>query len=131
MSVPPRTGTGLFAIEWQDEGGIALRANNNKFVTAKMNGSLYAVSDSIANKETFIMTIINRPVLILKGEYGFMGFKSQSNPRIECNKASHDYIYLEHTGGQSGVYYLKGWSRAAFWFVAPWTFKIAVHLGYH
>lgn len=103
-----QSGTGLFAIEWQDNGGIALKASNNKYVTARMNGSLYAVSDSVSDKERFFMTITNRPILILKGEYGFMGFKSSANPRIECNKASHDTIYLEHSMGQSGEYYLKG-----------------------
>lgn len=102
------SGTGLFSIEWQDDGAVALKASNDKYVTAKMNGSLYAVSDSCGDKERMILTVINRPILILKCDFGFIGFKSASNARIECNKASHDVIYLEHNSGRSGAYHLKG-----------------------
>ena len=103
-----RSNSGLFHFEWQDDGAIALRAQNGRYITAKMNGSLYATSDSPNEKELFYMTIVNRPILVLKCDYGFVGFKSTSNPRIECNKATYDVIYLEHTDGQNASYYLKG-----------------------
>ena len=103
-----RSATGLFSIDWLEDGAVTLRASNGRYVTARMNGSLYAVSDSPSDKEKFFITVINRPILVLKCDYGFIGFKLPNNPRIECNKATYDVITLEHTDGTSGAYYLKG-----------------------
>lgn len=103
-----RSATGLFDIEHLDGGQIAFKASNGKYLNARMNGSLFATSDSISDKERFYITIINRPLLMLKCDYGFIGFKSANNPRIECNKASADVIYLEHTNGKSAEYFFKG-----------------------
>lgn len=97
---------GLFAIEWLPDGAVAIKAANGRYVTARMNGSLYAVSDAIDQRETFIMTIINRPLLVLRCEFGFVGMRSASNPRYECNKTSYDVILVEYS--QSAAYYLKG-----------------------
>ena len=103
-----RTPTGLFGIEYLDGGFVALKASNGRYITAKMNGSLYATSDSITDKERFTMTIINRPILIIKCEYGFWGFKAQGSTRIECNKHNYEIMFLEHTWGEDAVYYIKG-----------------------
>ena len=103
-----RKPNGLFELVWQDNGAIAIKAQNNKYVTAKMTGSLAASSDSITDKEKFIMTIINRPIFIVKCEYGFWGFKAPGNARVECNKHNYDIMLLEHTWGESGIYYIKG-----------------------
>lgn len=106
-----RSSNGLFEIEWLENGQVAMKASNNKYIQAKMNGSLFAVDDAVTDKSKYYLTIINRPILVLKCDYGFVGFKSSNNPRIECNKASHDAIYLEHSNGKSGEYFLKGgWS---------------------
>ena len=76
-----------------------------------MNGSLYAVSDSLGDRERFIMTIVNRPLLVLRCDYGFVGFRTPNNSRYECNKAYYDVIYVEQSN--SPAYYLKGLSTAA------------------
>ena len=73
-----------------------------------MNGSLYADSDSVSDKGKFYITLTNRPLIVLKCEYGFIGFKTTVNPRIECNKATYDVFHLENTAGESAVYYIKG-----------------------
>lgn len=101
-----RSPTGLFTIEWLEDGSIGIRATNGRYVTARMNGSLYSVSDSLGDRERFIMTIINRPLLVLRCEYGFVGFRTSTNSRYECNKASYDVIYVEQSN--SPAYYLKG-----------------------
>jgi fascin 1/2 len=98
----------LFSIEYQNGGVIALKASNGRYITAKMNGSLYATCDSISDKERFTMTILNRPILIMKCEYGFWGFKAAGNSRIECNKHNYEFMFLEHTWGDEGVYFIKG-----------------------
>jgi hypothetical protein len=109
--------TGLFDLETNDQGQVAIKACNGKYVTAKLNGSLYATSDKPDAKELFYMTLINRPILILRCEFGFTGFKTPNNPRVECNKStSTDLIYLEHTTGKSAEYYLKG-GNGKYWSV--------------
>lgn len=97
---------GVFKLDWLDDGSIGIKANNGRYVTAKMNGSLYAISDAREQKETFIMTIINRPLLVLRCEFGFVGLRSPTNPRYECNKTAYDVIIVEYS--QSAAYYLKG-----------------------
>lgn len=103
-----RSPTGLFNFEWLDGGAIAIKASNGRYITARMNGSLYAVSDAVSDKERFYFTIINRPLLVLRCEFGFVGQKTASNTRLECNKATHDIMYLEHSDGEPGSYFLKG-----------------------
>ncbi|ESO06587.1 hypothetical protein HELRODRAFT_184944 [Helobdella robusta] len=99
----------LFTVDWLPNGAITLRASNGKFVSAKMNGSLYAQSDSVSEKEHFYARIINRPILVLKSEFGFVGFRTQNNPRYECNKTIHDIIFVEHKPAKKcGEYYFKG-----------------------
>ena len=98
--------TGLFSFDWMEDGHVAIKADNDKYITAKLNGSLYASQSQVSDKEMFYMTIINRPLLILRCDYGFIGFKTSSNPRIECNKSTSDGIFLETT--EQGVYYLRG-----------------------
>jgi len=103
-----RSATGLFTVDFLDGGAVALRASNGRYVTARMNGSLYAVSDGVTDKERFFVTIVNRPILVLKCEFGFVGFRTATNPRYECNKSFHDVIYVQHTNGENGNYYLVG-----------------------
>lgn len=100
-----RNPNGLFTIEYQPDGRIAMRASNGRYITAKMNGSLYATSDAPTEKELFCMIIVNRPLLVLRCEYGFVGMKSPSNPRYECNKTVYDVLFTEGVGS---VYSLKG-----------------------
>jgi len=101
-----RSPTGLFTLEWLEDGSIGIRATNGRYVTARMNGSLYAVGDSLGDRERFIMTIVNRPLLVLRCDYGFVGFRTPTNPRYECCKAYYDVIYVEQSN--SAAYYLKG-----------------------
>ena len=43
---------------------------------------------------------------MLKCEQGFVGFKSSSSPKLECNKATYETIQVER--GPKGVVYFKG-----------------------
>jgi hypothetical protein len=99
---------GLFVLEWTTEGYITVKASNGRYVGAKMNGSLCADTNAVSEKCKFFITLTNRPLLVLKCEFGFVGFKTATNPRIECNKATYDMFHLEHTGGESSVYYIQG-----------------------
>ena len=102
---------GLFSVDWLSDGSVALCAANGRYVTARMNGSLNAVADSVtSDRERFHITIINRAQLVLRCEYGFVGFRSDAHPRIECNKTTYDVISVEHSGGENAdyMYFLKG-----------------------
>ena len=38
--------------------------------------------------------LINRPILVLKCEQGFVGYKSPGSTRLECNKAAYATIQV-------------------------------------
>ncbi|ESN99697.1 hypothetical protein HELRODRAFT_185802 [Helobdella robusta] len=98
---------GLFQLVWHDDGRVSIRsAATGKHVTSRMNGSLFATVDEPSDKEKFILTILNKPRLVLKGEYGFVGFKSGS--RFECNRTLFDAIQLVHQEGKQPFYFMKG-----------------------
>lgn len=102
-----RSGKSLFTIEWLNDGAAAIKASNGKYLTARMNGSLYAVSDEVLEKERFVITIINRPRLVLKCDYGFIGLKTPTSTRYECNRAAYDTIILRPASDQSAAYNLS------------------------
>ena len=77
-----------------------------RYVTARMNGSLYATSEFMDAKERFLMTVVNRPILVLRGQYGFVAFKTSGSTRVECNKATYDIVKMEYDN--DGRYFLKG-----------------------
>ena len=64
--------------------------------------------------------LINRPVLVLKCDQGFVGYKSSSSTRLECNKATYETIVVERT--DKGMVHLKG--RRSFLFFAKMYLKI-------
>ena len=108
----------LFSIEEIRDGThkVAFKANNGRYVTARPNGSLYATVDPTAfgPSEAFIVTIVNRPLLVLRCDFGFVGFKTAANPRIECNKSTcTDMTYVEHSDDNAS-YYLKGKIKDSF-----------------
>jgi len=101
---------GLFMLEYLEDGQVAVKAANDKYITAKMNGALTATSDNVDKCERYMFTIMNRPILVLRCEWGFIGFKTPANPQLQCNKSIHDELHLEHTSGLSPHYYIKGCS---------------------
>ncbi|XP_074647072.1 protein singed-like [Tubulanus polymorphus] len=101
-----RNENSLFEFEWFDDGAISLKASNGSYVTAKMNGHLYAVSPAPTDKERFFISLVNRPLLVLKCDYGYVGFKAPGQPRLECNRSVHDILHLKHI--DAGKYSLAG-----------------------
>lgn len=47
-----------------------------------------------------------RPILVLKSDQGFVGYKSSSSIRLECNKASYETIQVERS--DRGIVFFKG-----------------------
>nr|CAH7766797.1 unnamed protein product [Callosobruchus chinensis] len=101
-----RSSNALFGLTWQSDGSVAFRANNGRYVITKRSGHLYATSDTIDETCKYYFYLVNRPILVLKCEQGFVGYKSASSPKLECNKATYETIQVER--GEKGVVYFKG-----------------------
>nr|KAG5697869.1 hypothetical protein BaRGS_017126 [Batillaria attramentaria] len=108
----------LFDVEWQDDGTISIKANNNNYVFNKPAGSLYAGSETVGDKEKFRVKIVNRPVLVLKSDHGFVGSKSPGAAKAEmvCNRSTYEVIYMEHSPepNKEGVYFMKA-TNGKYW----------------
>ena len=98
----------LFDIEYRDNGYVALKAANNKYASAAMNGSLSFGSASVGAKEQFEMVICNKQRLELRCEHGFVGL-STSN-KVNCNQSNYTQFQLEASTNpeEKGEYYIKG-----------------------
>jgi hypothetical protein len=103
-----RNANNWFTIEWLGDK-IAFKAANGKYVVTKKNGSLSATSNSLVAEAQYIWEIINRPTLILRGEYGFIG--TTPSGVIEGNKSTPEE-YLMHIA--KGVAFISG-SNGKYW----------------
>ena len=98
-----RTESCQFDIEWMGPM-IALKASNGKYVSIKPNGQMAANSAEINDNCKFVFEFINRPILVLRGEYGFVGVKGSSGT-LDCNRSLYDVFGVV---GSSGTYQFKG-----------------------
>ncbi|KAM8879095.1 fascin [Spinachia spinachia] len=107
-----KSADGYFELEWRD-GRVCVRAANNKFVIAKRNGQLAATVDGAGEAEQFLMKLINRPIIVLRGEHGFIGARKAGTATLDSNRASYDVFQLEF---HNGAYSLKD-SQGKYWCV--------------
>lgn len=102
-----RSSNALFDLIWQKDGSVAFRANNGRYVITKRSGHLFANSDVIDDDTCkYYFYLVNRPILVLKCDQGFVGYKSAGNPKLECNKATYETIRVER--GEKGLVHFKG-----------------------
>uniref|UniRef100_A0A8B9D3Q4 Fascin n=1 Tax=Anser cygnoides TaxID=8845 RepID=A0A8B9D3Q4_ANSCY len=102
----------MFDIEWRGRR-VALRASNGRYVCTKRNGQLAAVSDAVGEDEEFTLKLINRPMLVLRGEHGFVCYHRGSN-LLDSNRSVYDVF---HVGFSDGAYQIRG-QGGKFWYVA-------------
>jgi fascin 1 len=101
-----RCADALFELVWHGDGSVSLRANNGKFLGTKRSGHLFATSEAIEEIAKFYFYLINRPILVLKSEQGFVGYRSPGSSKLECNKAVYETIIVERA--QKGIVFFKG-----------------------
>uniref|UniRef100_A0A8C3T5U9 Fascin n=2 Tax=Chelydra serpentina TaxID=8475 RepID=A0A8C3T5U9_CHESE len=102
----------MFDIEWRGRR-VALKASNGKYICAKKNGQLAAVSDAVGEDEEFVLKLINRPILVLRGHHGFVCGHRGSN-LLDANRATYDVFQLLFS---DGAYHIRGLG-GKFWYVA-------------
>lgn len=104
--------TTMFDIEWRGQR-VALKASNGKYICAKKNGQLSAVSDAVGDDELFLMKLINRPILILRGENGFVCHHKSSNT-LDANRSVYDIFSLTFN---DGAYHIKS-ASGKYWYIS-------------
>lgn len=92
-----------FTVEWMGPM-IALRASNGKYISIKPNGQMAANSPTVEDNCKFVFEFINRPILVLRGGFGYIGVKGGSGT-LECNRSQYDVFGLV---GNAGTYQIKG-----------------------
>ena len=116
-----RSDKGLFDLVWQEDGSVCFKASNGKslyltcftlilyppgkYIGNKKSGHLFANCDSIEDNTRYFFYLINRPILVLKCDQGFVGYKAGS-VKLECNKASYETIQVERV--ENGLVHFKG-----------------------
>lgn len=101
--------TAQFEIVWMGPL-IALKASNGKYVSVKPNGQLSANSPELTDKCKFVLEFMNRPIIVLRGEFGFIGVKGGSGI-LDCNRSQYDIFAVE---GTAGTYNIQG-ANGKFW----------------
>lgn len=86
-----------FAVEWLGNR-VKLIANNGKHVTVRSNGGLVANGNGSDPTSLFNLTLINRPEIVLRGQFGFVGVKGASG-RVEVNRSHPDAFLLKCVDG--------------------------------
>lgn len=100
------TSNCLFELCWQSDGSLTLVANNGKLVGAKKSGHLFANCEPGDPAAKFHFALVNRPVLVLRCDQGFVGRKGPSSPKLECNRAHYEVVHVERA--DRGICHLKG-----------------------
>ena len=98
-----------FTVEWMGPM-IALKGNNGKYVSVTSNGKMASNKDAVDDTCKYVFEFINRPILVLRGEFGFVGVKGASGV-LECNRSQYDVFGVE---GDAGTYKIKG-ANGKFW----------------
>lgn len=98
-----------FTIEWLGRN-ITFKACNGRYIIVKGNGQMAATSGEAGDDSKFTFELTNRTLLILKGEFGFVGMRP-GGMNIECNRSQYSPFNLEF---DKGAYKMKC-SNGGYW----------------
>ena len=98
-----------FTIEWMGPM-VAIKASNGKYLSVKPNGQMAITSAEVNDNCKFVFEFINRPILVLRGEFGFVGVKGSSGT-LDCNRSFYDVFGVS---GSAGTYNIQGANKKFF-----------------
>jgi hypothetical protein len=104
---------------------VKIIANNGKYITVRSNGGLVANGNGSDPTSLFTLEIINRPELILRGQFGFVGKKGKSN-RVEVNKSTGSVFQLRSQDGNYTIGYIDDEDGSQLYWALD---RDGVHLG--
>lgn len=97
-----------FNVEFLGDSKVALKANDGKYLAASMNKQIRPTGGEVNADTTFVMEIINRPLIILRGVYGFI--QAEESGLLRCNASVPQSFSATHTGAG---YTYANWTTAA------------------
>nr|ACA51044.1 fascin 3 (predicted) [Plecturocebus moloch] len=111
----------FFRMHWNC-GRIILQSCRGHFLGIAANGLLMANATLPGPNEEFGILFANRPFLVLRGRYGYVG-SSSGHDLIQCNQDQPDRIHLLPC--RQGIYHFQAhggsfWSITSFGTFRPW-----------
>lgn len=97
------TPDSFFTIDWQDNGTAGIKGPDGKYLSNKQTGILYSTGSNFEDINKFKIIIVNRSVLVLKCDFGFVGLKGN---QYICNKSKYDILHVASAG--DGAYTIQG-----------------------
>ncbi|EHB08668.1 Fascin-3 [Heterocephalus glaber] len=111
----------FFRVHWNC-GKIILQSSSGRFLSIAPNGLLIANATIPGPNEELAIRFANRPFLVLRGRYGYVGSTSERD-LIQCNMDQPDCIQLLPC--HQGIYHFQAqggsfWSITSFGTFRPW-----------
>jgi len=77
---------------------LAITSSSGKYLSQAMNGYIKASADAVGDASSFEFRVVNRPRLVLRGEYGFV--QTMPSGLLESNKSAGDEYTFESEEGK-------------------------------
>jgi fascin 1/2 len=92
-----------FKFEWRGPSIAIQSVSTGKYLEQKMNGYIHAIGKEASTdaKTEYVYEIVNRPKLVLRGEYGFVG--TLPSGLLECNKSVPEVYTMHVTKGMCHI----------------------------
>ncbi|GCC30929.1 hypothetical protein chiPu_0009383 [Chiloscyllium punctatum] len=91
---------------------VVIKTGDGKLLTTKSNGQLVVGYYTADTSQEFILKLINRPLLILQSDYGFVAFGSGTQ-RLDGNRPMYEVSRM--TSDEEGYYQFKLVSTDKYW----------------
>lgn len=97
-----RDAASHFFVEWFGPMIALKEASTGRYISVKSNGKMSADTAELADECKFVFDFINRPLLVLRGSYGFVGVKGGSGI-LECNRSQYDVFHVICNNGSFNI----------------------------
>ncbi|XP_072903814.1 fascin-like [Hemitrygon akajei] len=91
---------------------VTIKTRDGKLLSTKSTGQLVVGCFAADNSQEFIMQLVNRPLLILQSDFGFVGFGSGTQ-RLDGNMPMYEASRM--TSDEDGYYQFKLLSTDKYW----------------